>query len=371
MENFIVRKAQNGELKKIINSANAAFIPVRNPNYDFRRTIPKIYKTKKDYSNIHHVIEKDKQFVSICGNLIRFIEIDNNKYKFSIVGTVSTIPAFQNQGCMKLLMNSVDNECKNEHVAFSILTGERQRYNFFGFEKAGFEYVYTFNKYFLKHHSENSIAIKNYKNSDCEKMYELYANSQIFNLRTKENFIECLSDYRCQIYTIYEKKEFIGYFVVKKGEIIEFFTSNLDLLENIVCKIIQQFNCDELKIIVNPLHKDMCSHFDKIAQEISMSEKLHFKIYDTKAFIEILLAINTKIRKFKNVKEIYQIDDEIIQIEIKENNANVKKMLSCKKIDAKFTKQEFVRFALNLQNYTNVNSSIFPLLFDLDTCDLF
>ena len=171
MENCVVRKAKKGELKKIIRAANAAFIPVRNPDYDFRRTIPKIYKTKIDYSSIHHVVEKGNNFLSICGNLIRDIEIDGSVYKFSIVGTVSTIPSCQGSGFMKVLMHSVDNECKKEGVVFSLLTGERQRYNFFGFEKAGFEYTYSFNRYFLKHHLPGTISIKKFKNADIGNMF--------------------------------------------------------------------------------------------------------------------------------------------------------------------------------------------------------
>lgn len=371
MENYIVKKAENGEIKKIVKTANAAFIPVRNPNYDFKRTIPKIYKTKNDFSNIHHVIEINNEFVSICGNLIRFIEIDNVKYKFSIVGTVSTIPSYQNHGCMKTLMNSVDNECKNENVVFSMLTGERQRYNFFGFEKAGFDFIYTFSKYFLKHHTAGSISIKNFKKLDCNNMFEIYKNSQIFNLRSKENFIECLSDYRCKIYTIFDKKQFIGYFVVKKGEIIEFFIQNLNLIENIVYQIIEKLNFDELKIHINPLHTNLCFALDKIAQEVSTVDNLHFKIYDTKKFIEMLLAINTKFRKFKNVKETYQIENEIIQISIKDNNFEVKKLTNSKKINARFTKQKFVRFALSIKNNYQINSDIFPVVFGIDICDLF
>lgn len=76
MNKYNIRKAKAGELDKIIDVANSAFIPVRTPDYDFIRTIPKIYNTSHDYSDIHHVAEVDGKLVAICGNLIRTIDVD-------------------------------------------------------------------------------------------------------------------------------------------------------------------------------------------------------------------------------------------------------------------------------------------------------
>lgn len=76
MNKYNIRKAKAGELDKIIDVANSAFIPVRTPDYDFIRTIPKIYNTSHDYSDIYHVAEVDGKLVAICGNLIRTIDVD-------------------------------------------------------------------------------------------------------------------------------------------------------------------------------------------------------------------------------------------------------------------------------------------------------
>lgn len=202
-------------------------------------------------------------------------------------------------------------------------------------------------------------------------LFELYKNSQIFNLRKKETFIECLSDYRCQVYTIFDKKQFIGYFALKKGEIIEFFTSKLDALENIIYQIISQLNFEDLKIVINPLHTNLCAAFDKIAQQVSLTDELHFKVYDTKKFLEMLFAINCKFREFKNAKEVYQIGNEIIQISVLNGKFEIKNLIKNTKISATFSKQEFVRFALGLTKNFQIKSEIFPVVFGLDRCDMF
>ena len=190
-------------------------------------------------------------------------------------------------------------------------------------------------------------------------------------MRKKETFIECLSDYRCQVYTIFDKKQFIGYFALKKGEIIEFFTSKLDALVNIIYQIISQLNFEDLKIVINPLHIDLCAAFDKIAQQVSLTDELHFKVYDTKKFLEMLFAINCKFREFKNAKEVYQIGNEIIQISVLNGKFEIKNLARSAKISATFSKQEFVRFALGLTKNFQIKSEIFPVVFGLDRCDLF
>lgn len=369
MNKYNIRKAKAGELDKIIDVANSAFIPVRTPDYDFRRTIPKIYNTLRDYSDIHHVAEVDGKLVAICGNLIRTIDVDG-EYPFSVVGTVSTRPEFQQLGLMRALMDAVDKECREKNLVFSLLTGQRQRYNFFGFEKAGFQYVFEFDDYFTKHHSSGDIKISKTLENELLFCYDLYQSFQIFNLRDEKTFFECMGDYRAKVFSIYSKNTQIGYFVFKKGQIIELYTNNFDVLSNIVNEILLFLNIDKLEFVVNPLHKQLVEAFDKIAQQTRLEDNLHFKVYRMDKFVEMLLKINSRITKFSDCVEVYEIDGGLIEIKIEGGCCSVGNIEKSQNVLAKFTSAEFVRFALSNFVQSRI-SNIFPVVFGIDPCDMF
>lgn len=369
MNNYNIRKAKAGELDKIIDVANSAFIPVRTPDYDFRRTIPKIYNTSHDYSDIHHVAEVDGKLVAICGNLIRTIDVDG-EYPFSVVGTVSTRPECQQLGFMHALMDAVDKECREKNLVFSLLTGQRRRYNFFGFEKAGFQYVFEFDDYFSKHHAVDGIMIHETTREEREFCCQLYQSTQIFNLRDANTFFDCLSDCRAKVYSIFHDEQQIGYFVTKKGQVIEFYINDYSVLASVVNVIILSLGMEKVEFVVNPLHKKLAEEFDKIAQQTRLEDNLHFKVYRMDKFVEMLLKINSHITKFSDCVEVYEIDGGLIEIKIEGGRCSVVKIKKSQTVLAKFTSAEFVRFALSPFSQTRI-SKIFPVVFGIDSCDMF
>lgn len=193
----------------------------------------------------------------------RTIDVDG-EYPFSVVGTVSTRPECQQLGFMHALMNAVDKECREKNLVFSLLTGQRQRYNFFGFEKAGFQYVFEFDDYFTKHHSSGDIKISKTLENELHFCYDLYQSFQIFNLRDEKTFFECMGDYRAKVFSIYSKNTQIGYFVLKKGQIIELYTNNFDVLSNIVNEILLFLNIDKLGLLSTLCTKNLPRSLTKL-----------------------------------------------------------------------------------------------------------
>lgn len=368
MDNYTSRKAKTGELKKIVEVANAAFAPVRFEGYDFVKTMPKIYASKKGYSDIHHICEVDGKFVAVCGNWIRKIEIGKNSYPFSFVGTVATRPEFQGQGCMRALMEAAEQECYDKNVVFCALTGDKEMYAHFGFEQAGYFCVYEFDKSFAAGESVGNIEICEMTKNKAKTCYEIYRNAQIFNLRSKNTFMDCVGDYRAKVFMICENGAQIGYFVLKKGEIIEFYSKNLNLMSNIISNIISYLGADYVRFVINPLHVALNEKLGEIARACHIKEEIQFKVFDWKKFVEMLFEVNKNFREFQNAKEVFGIDGEFYMISISNNNISVQKTTDGSEAIANFSSKEFVRFALRRGEK---NSKIFPMIFGFDMCDMF
>lgn len=142
------------------------------------------------------------------------------------------------------------------------------------------------------------------------------------------------------------------------------------MLSNIVNEILLFLNIDKLEFVVNPLHKQLVETFDKIAQQTRLEDNLYFKVYRMDKFVEMLLKINSHITKFSDCVEVYEIDGGLIEIKIEGGRCSVVKIKKSQTVLAKFTSTEFVRFALSPFSQTRI-FKIFPVVFGIDSCDMF
>lgn len=367
---MIIRKGKN-EMKAIIDVANQAFIPVRNPQYDFRKTVPKVYQSKEDMSFIHYVATSNDKIISVGGNLLQSLTINDKTYNYGIVGTVSTLPAYQKKGAMKRIMAAIETENRELDLDFSMLTGIRKRYNFLGYEKSGFRYCYEFNNYFVERCVVlSSIIIKPFENNQLDVLFNLYLNTQPIKRRTKDELVLGLKGGDSLLYLIYKDSIAIGYFSFchSKNLIIELGTVNLKVVPELIKSIMDYFSLNDFRLEVNPLNRDLVLELDKFCEEKNIIEIIHFKVYNMIRFIEMVISLNMVVRDFPDLEEIFSIENENILIRIKNQKLTI--CLTDKKNEKVFTKQEFVRYMFSTDSLYN-RSKLLPLFIDFSKPDLF
>jgi len=367
-----IRNAYDGEMHNILDCINVSFSYDRHEPFDISDSQPKVYKNTKDFSNIHNVYEKDNEICCVVGNLKNNIEVDNKLYPFSVIGSVSTLPEFRNKGYMTKTLQTVIDENKKTGIVFSVLTGLRRRYNNFGFEKCGFRYYFSFDQSFCKYQKQSNITIAKFENKYLNKIFDIYASSNHYIKRTKQDFILTLQTSYSQVFVILTDSCVIGYFTYssKKQRINEFKINDLSYLEETIAAIIKALDTTRITFVVNPLEKDYVLALDKICEEKLATEQLHFLVYDMVRFLEMLIAINKKVKKIKPQIRVVCIDGENICIEITQDSYQV--YLTDKKALEKdtFTQKQFLRQCLGLISMYD-DDDLFPLLLDINYTDLF
>lgn len=367
-----VRRGKKGELEEIIDVANKSFAPVRYEGFDFKERMPKIYAANIDYSDMHFVVLDDNKMKAISGNLINTLSLNNQKYLYSIVGTVSTLPEESNKGYMALLMKAMDDENIEKDIVFSMLTGKRQRYNRYGYERSGQRINYTIDSHYYKHNLvEGTLLIRPFIESDLDSIFEIYLFSQPIILRKKEEFILDLRISNSTIYTILEEEKIIGYFAI--GDSVETIheISLLDLrkLPLVMKEVLKVLNKNEIGVLANPLDIKLNNALEIIAESKFVEEEIMWKVYKWIPFIEMCLELNRNNKVFVDTREVYKVEDLIIEICVENNKFSVNK--TNKKPDREFSNLEFVRFVIgNTAHYKNT-SLIFPLALDFNEGDMF
>ena len=368
---IIVRKGKTGELDKIIKVANSAFESVRFKGFDFRQVMPKVYDTDIDTSEMHFVAEDvvSKEIIAVAGNLINELNIDGKSYKYSILGSVSTIPQEQKKGYMKKIIEAVDQECKDEELVFSMLVGDRKRYNYFNYEICGFRYEYVFSSKRYQDYYSADVRVSSYKEEDLDGVYSAYQKTQALNLRDKEHFFISFKDPRKRLYTIRYKENIVGYFCTKADKILEFSLTDLNILSLVITAICRKLGYEKISFIISPLNKETIFAFDKIAEDKICNDKINVKVYNIKKFLEMLVTINLKVRNIKDVTDVIRIDGVTYRIDTTGGKVSVEETND--KVKKNYTMQEFLRTGLGLNYFYDNNSRLFPLLIDFKDADLF
>lgn len=374
-----IRKCKAGEIEKIIDVADKSFKPDRSEGFTFKNSLPQIYDNPNwDYSENHFVAEnKDNKFVSVVGNLIDEIKVKDKPFKFSRIGTVGTLPDYRGQRLMKQLMAETDKENQDKEVVFSVLCGKRNRYNNFGYERAGWTCCYTFDKD-QQRYLQNfyHLSIKPFEKSELDEIYEVYKQNQKFILRSKEDFQLCLNNKNKKLYTFIADNQIVGYCSIKGFTVCEINLSQSKFVESaMACLLsseaiefsVNKYNDSTISVCANLLNIDQRKEFDKIAEYKTLVEEKSFKIYNLEKFIEMLFLINEK--DATNCEENYNVENKIYKFKIQDKKLEILPTFDTPLRTFK-TKEDFIRFVLGSKEL-NINSKIFPLYFDLNSVDNF
>lgn len=109
----------------------------------FYRSYPQcMSRDMMDYKNIF-IIRENKRIASMIIIFPQQVFLNGRKTTIGGIGSVSTHPDFRKKGYMKTLMDFCIEEMKRRNYSFSILGGDRQRYNFWGYESCGSNAVIT------------------------------------------------------------------------------------------------------------------------------------------------------------------------------------------------------------------------------------
>ena len=361
---------EGNDIQTIIEIANRSFAPIREEGFDFKEIMPKVYCHAK-LAAIHKLVFEDGVPVALAGNLPSQINTQGRQFPFTILGTVSTLPEYRNKGYMGLLINAFHKEDIQSEKVFSILTGLRDRYRHFGYEKCTTNIIYTVSERNISKGQHHPIFVKPFCASNRTALYDLFMSKNPIVARKEETFVDCLSTSKSHICELYNDGMLCGYYTFseRKDCIFELLLTDYSMIGEALKSIMQFEGKNELKIFVNMLDKDLIFSLDGIAENKDCVDYLHFKVYDLKQFLEMLLCLNIDKIKNKSCKEEYVVENEKLILFVDNGEFSVN---SIHVAAQGMTQNEFLRQIIgNPCSAIGNTSQIFPLCFGLYEGDLF
>lgn len=153
------RWATRADWKEIVEAANHAFAPAEHTgNFDedtsdesyFPRILPKIYQNEET-APLHYLAVDGGRVIGMVASFPTTTVVAGERLNVIGIGTVSTVPDRRSEGNMKRLMDDSVAAAKARGADYLVLGGQRQRYENWGFGKAGMNLSHDFTRSNARH----------------------------------------------------------------------------------------------------------------------------------------------------------------------------------------------------------------------------
>lgn len=130
-----VEKLTAADYDELLDCLNDCF--GKDEANSFDKILPSMWRRTDEYMSKHLVVRDGARIAAVVGVYPLPVRFGKHDLLFATVGNVGTREPYRKSGYMKALMTEAMEEVKRLHVDVARLGGARQRYNRYGFEKAG------------------------------------------------------------------------------------------------------------------------------------------------------------------------------------------------------------------------------------------
>ena len=325
------RKAKPEENEACIELANYVFSTAHNP-HDFEKLLPKVYSPDVDFSSMHYIAVDEKgklhaQVAIMPGKM----NINGQVLNTGFIGTVSVHPKARGEGHMKALMNACLTDAKKS-CSLLTLSGQRQRYEYFGYTGGGREILYTINKsnvrHALKEESADDIsfdALFAFENA-AEFMYKLNTSRFVYMERDIDQMQEITKSFGQHVIAILKNKVLSGYIIADKNgtNISEIALLDTIGIKNVMKAYMQYSDKKEIQITMPEYEMKLNTGLADFAETCMIQSSGMYNILDFASVLEAGLALKNNTDRltegrfsavFAGQPVTININDEGVQVE--------------------------------------------------------
>ena len=368
------RKGEAKDKQDILDFINYVFSFADAP-IDFRKVLPKAYGENVDKEDIHHMIVDKDRIKSIVGVYPAEFVIGGVKLKTGYIGSVSVHPYARHQGYMKELMKQVHKQMKDEEFDLAVLSGQRQRYEHYGYYRGGQRYQYQVDRtnlfhYFMnkydvnRYHVEETLqdhiadlelTLKEQKSENDTHMDAIYAlyQRQMVTGRTREGFFEDMLSFGASLYAITMHGICIGYISINFEEeyINEMEVLDVNFLPEILYLLLEEMGSDMLGVKLSMYETQKAAFLTRICERYTIGQAQMFRIYHYPKVLKALLMAKNEMRPLQSGSFVLGVETKgKYLIEISQNAVDgmeINVLETTRTADVRMTEEQVIRILLS------------------------
>lgn len=291
-------------MQDILDFANMVF-SVEYGRTSFAELLPKAYSPERCGIVSHHIIREEDRIRALIDLYPLTLRLQGRKdmaVRAAYVGTVSVHPNARGRGYMIELMKRVEEDARNQGCALMILDGERHRYQYYGFERAGIRYDFWVETGNIRHccaklYGKKYMAAPVFQFQELEadspyldNLYTLYRH-RLVTARLREEFWWCLKSYGASVYVILRDGDPVGYASLSEDreKLLEFEISGLRDCCRMLYDLMKEFGMEQLRVSVGMDEQDKIKELERACDSCNAAMSHQIKILDYEAALAFLL----------------------------------------------------------------------------------
>ncbi len=332
------RWATEADYKNIIDEANHAF-DGKNWTGDFEkdtsnesffpRILPKLYQNIRT-APMHVITVEDGKIVGCVGNFVLTTKVADETLNVIGIGTVSTHPDTRRAGHMKKMMAMSLEHAKEVDADFMVLGGQRQRYEHWGFGRAGinpgFGVTLTNMRHIYGADADFGYEFRELTRDDQEfitKERLLRKSALTSTVHERDQEFNILFSMDCRPYVITKDGEFFGTFMYRPREAV---LHDLRLMDDqMVARVVN----DMLKKLpgvkdgrvaidhIPPYEKNMIMILSRIAEDTQITGCQMIKILNYERTLRAYMKMAAAYRPLADGEVIMGFDNgEVLKLSV-------------------------------------------------------
>ncbi|MBR6524381.1 MAG: GNAT family N-acetyltransferase [Clostridia bacterium] len=362
--------------EEIVDFANFVFSQAHEP-HDFKKLLPKAYADNApDFSDWHFLAKQNGRIRAMVACRPLEMNMLDKKLSCGFIGTVSVHPYSRGEGHMKHLMKMAMDNARERGHDLMILGGQRQRYNYFGFEHMGVSLHYGVNTTNLRHvlrdtdvsHITFSVLTED-KPEEVDYCWNLSNSMPVHGTRPREEYLNIMHSWNAECYVVRVSGEMKGY-VMTAGEIA---LEDEQMLPLVLKAYLQFMNQNEIELHCAPYQKERIHILSRLCEyrSIGTFEMIHILNYPK--VVDTLLSLKASYMRLEDGVFTLKVDEQTpFTIRVKDNKVSVAE--EGLEPDAALTHLEAQRLLMDLESAlceSRMPLGWLPLPFTMTAADTF
>lgn len=231
---YKIERLTANDYDELLNMLNTVFHKPADNTFDM--FLPVMWERDDKHMSKHIAIKENGKISAVAGIYPLPAKVHGEDIVFSTIGNVATLPECGGRGMMTCLMTEALKEAKRMGIDVARLGGNRQRYNRFGFERAGVDYMFILEpKNVSAYYGAKDVDGKTVYNGSSlsggvgferklrfkqvtldtadflEEVMELQKNGALYADRgDRVQFFKTLSAYHCKIWGAFDEKMYLS-----------------------------------------------------------------------------------------------------------------------------------------------------------------
>ena len=298
---------------------------------DFEKVLPKTFNTDYDFQKITKVAE-DENGRLIAGVCVLPQQFTVGEYSLdtNFLGGVAVHPRHRGENHMKALINMWLEEMK-AGCDMSVLTGLRQRYEYFGYTPGGVQWEYTVNMHNIRHALKDigceGIEIKPMAEAEGAFAFaaQLNNNKEVHIYREADEADKIMVCYRQHPFAVIENGKLAGYLItsLNREEISEIVLCDSSDIGKVLKAYFECFKTEKVTVFLPEYETELHRELISFADEYKNGPCANFNIFNFANVIKAYLELKNKSCRLSRGRFSAVMDSQPVTITVDDNGITV------------------------------------------------